>query len=90
MTIHAPRAGERRGARRPSAASWLTFAAAPAFAVMSVLSVMPAEAAPTTCLGGSESSFLGGMAWMYLMMSVVHLPPWLRLLARLEAADRPL
>lgn len=88
MTIHAQRGGERRGMRRPPAASWLTFSAAPAFAVMSVLSVMP-EAAPTTCLGGPEGSFLGGMAWMYLMMSVVHLPPWLRLFARLEAADRP-
>ena len=34
-----------------------------------------------TCLGGMEPSFLGGMAWMYVLMSVFHMPPWLRLLA---------
>lgn len=87
MTIDACRA-EDQGRARPVVATVLAYAAAPAFAVMSVLTVLPADAAPTTCLGGSESSFLGGMAWMYLMMSVVHLPPWLKLLARLEAADR--
>jgi len=67
---------------------WLSYAAAPAFAVMAVVTGVPTGAMPVTCLGGPEASFLGGMAWMYVMMSVVHLSPWLRLLSRHDAADR--
>ena len=82
MTIRAPEMDQAPAA----SGAWLSYAAAPAFAGMAVITGLPAEAAPATCLGGAGPGFLGGMAWMYLMMCVVHLPPWLSLLARREAA----
>lgn len=88
MTTDAPPIRERQANTWPAEARWLSYAAAPAFAVMAVVTGVPTGAMPVTCLGGPET-FLGGMAWMYVMMSVVHLPPWLRLLSRHDAADRP-
>jgi hypothetical protein len=63
-----------------AAADWLSLAAAPAFAVMALM---------TVCLGGrmdplcsaAGASPLGGMVPMYLMMSAVHSAPWLRLIS---------
>ena len=58
----------------------LSLAAAPAFAVMAVL---------TACLGGGPMDVLcsagrgislGGMVPMYLLMSAFHTPPWLELI----------
>ncbi len=62
-------------------ATWLSLGAAPAFALMAILAGLSADAMPVTCLGGMEGSFLGGMTWMYVLMSVFHLPPWLKLIA---------
>lgn len=67
-------------------ASLLSFGAAPAFAVMAVLTGLPGDAMPVTCLGGAGGSFLAGMTWMYVLMSVFHLPPWLKLVAARGAA----
>ncbi|HVV40522.1 MAG TPA: hypothetical protein VHC94_05600 [Nitrobacter sp.] len=57
-------------------ADWLHLAAAPAFALMALL---------TGFSGGDmlcgAASPLGGMRLMYLLMSAFHLPPWLRLIA---------
>lgn len=59
-------------------ADWLSFAAAPTFAGMALL----------TALSGSPDSLcasaspLSGMAAMYGLMSAFHLSPWLRLLGR--------
>lgn len=58
-------------------ARWLHLAAAPAFALMALL----------TGLSGGDmlcgaTSRLGGMVPMYLLMSAFHLPPWLKLMAR--------
>jgi hypothetical protein len=53
---------------------WLSFAAAPVFAVMALASGggdMP---------GMAMSSPLNGMAAMYVLMSVFHSAPWLALL----------
>jgi len=75
----------------PGAAGWLSLAAAPVFAVMALASglagggemamICPANASP---LGGFSLAglSLGGMPAMYLLMSVLHSAPWLRLLAR--------
>jgi hypothetical protein len=56
---------------------WLGLMAAPAFAMMALI---------TVCLGGgmeplcsAEGSLMSGMAPMYLMMSALHVGPWLRL-----------
>ena len=85
MTVRAHEMDPPRPATSP-AATWISHAAAPAFAVMALVTGLPGDTPAATCLGGAAPSFLGGMAWMYALMCVVHLPPWLRLLARLEAA----
>ncbi|MDI3471230.1 MAG: hypothetical protein OJF62_003293 [Pseudolabrys sp.] len=73
--------------RRSTAASgitgWLGLAAAPTFAAMALVTAT-AGADPTgmPCMMASHASPLTGMAAMYLLMSVFHLAPWLRLAAR--------
>ena len=62
---------------------WIRLAAAPGFAAMAVLAGLPAGgAADLLCGHGTGMGGAGGMVPMYLLMSVAHLPPWLRLLAR--------
>jgi hypothetical protein len=56
------------------AADWLSLAATPAFAVMALLT-----AADEPAMHGASP--LSGMALMYLLMSLFHLPPWLKLLS---------
>lgn len=60
------------------AAGWLALAAAPTFALMGL--VVAADASPLT-LGTAGASILPvhGMTPMYLLMSLFHLPPWLKL-----------
>ena len=66
------------GAVARVAADWLGLAAAPAFAMMALM---------TVCLGGgmepvcsAHGSLMSGMIPMYLLMSAVHAGPWLRLI----------
>ena len=66
------------------AADWLGLAAAPAFALMALLTTAGGGAAERLC--GSVSPF-GGMTPMYLLMSVFHAGPWLRRWA--QASRRP-
>ncbi len=61
-------------------ADWLMLAAAPLFAVMTLVTVLaPAPDAALLC-GGDATGF-GGMTVMYGLMAIVHLAPWLRLIA---------
>ncbi|MER8394643.1 hypothetical protein NKH80_13255 [Mesorhizobium sp. M0904] len=59
------------------AADWLSFAAAPAFATMALLTFL-GGAPDMMCSTGQDASPLGGMVPMYLLMSAFHLGPWLR------------
>jgi hypothetical protein len=60
------------------AAGWLGLAAAPTFAVMALLTgVMGGGQMAMIC--AASPSPLGGMAPMYLLMSGLHLGPWLKL-----------
>jgi hypothetical protein len=61
------------------AAGWLGLAAAPAFAIMALLAGVFGGA--SSHMGMHHASPLDGMALMYALMCVFHLPPWLRLLA---------
>ena len=72
---------EAMGMPATGAANLLGLAAAPAFAIMALLTALP-TAAPMLDCGMHGASPLGGMAWMYLLMTAFHTPPWLRLLAR--------
>ena len=62
-------------------AKWLCLAASPTFALMAWIA---ANDAPPMALCSSGSSILpvGGMTAMYLLMSLFHLSPWLKLASR--------
>ncbi len=82
--------GEAGGAIRQSFASLritdgLALAASPTFALMALLTdVLGNDPADTLC-SAAHASPLSGMATMYLLMSVFHAAPWVRLVR-----DRPL
>jgi hypothetical protein len=79
------------GATEMSASDWLSFAAAPTFAVMALLAALPAGAPDILCSAVHHGSPLAGMVPMYLLMSAFHLSPWLRLAAgrRSQSHSRP-
>jgi hypothetical protein len=63
------------------AARVLQFAAAPAFAVMALLTATAGDgASDILCAAAQDASPLTGMAAMYGLMSAVHAAPWLRLM----------
>jgi hypothetical protein len=68
------------GGKAASVARWLTLAAAPIFATMALVCAATGNADPI-CSAGRGIFRFGSMEAMYLVMSVFHLPPWLRLVA---------
>jgi len=58
----------------------LCLAAAPTFAVMAAFSAA-GGGAPDICSAAHGASPLTGMAAMYVLMSVFHAAPWLKLIA---------
>ena len=63
------------------AAQWLCLAATPTFAAMVLLtSVLSHDAPNVLCSATQHASGLSEMAPMYLLMSVFHAAPWLRLI----------
>jgi len=71
--------GRQRRAR--GAAAWLGLAASPTFALMASLA---ASGSPRLSICSSASGMLpiDGMTWMYLLLGVFHLSPWLKLALR--------
>lgn len=68
----------------------LGFAAAPTFAAMALLTAASGDGAMDalcTSQGGPGASPFGGMVLMYVLMSVFHAAPWLRLLHRRTAGE---
>jgi hypothetical protein len=59
--------------------SFLSFAAAPTFAIMALLTAVLGGGPMDTLCGAST---LTGMVAMYLLMSVFHSAPWLKLMSR--------
>jgi hypothetical protein len=70
------------------AADWLCLAAAPAFAVMALITGIQDGGAPILCSVGHNSSPLSGMVLMYGLMSAFHSVPWLRLISGLGSGAR--
>ncbi len=60
------------------ATTWLGLAASPTFALMAWVSGGEASQA-LMCASVPAMSPIGGMASMYLLMSLFHLSPWLKL-----------
>lgn len=73
---------DHRGSMR--AADRLTLAASPVFAFMALITAQGDDAGDVLC-GAAGGSPWSGMVAMYALMSVAHLPPWVRLLARRNA-----
>jgi hypothetical protein len=70
---------KRRNPLTRRISAWLGIAAAPSFAAMAIITgLLGGYRAGMIC--GLESSFLAGMAPMYLLMSVFHFRPWLKLI----------
>jgi hypothetical protein len=84
MATRAIETGEQRlAAAARSTADVLCLAAAPAFAVMALLSCLPGgNPNEMVCSAMQRAAPLNGMAWMYLLMSAFHTAPWLRLVCR--------
>ena len=72
--------GRTGAATRFRGAEWLSLAAAPTFAAMALLSVI-GGAPDMLCLAVNGASPLSGMVPMYLLMSLFHSTPWLRVLS---------
>ena len=71
------------------AADWLRLAAAPAFAIMALLTgVLGAGQMAMMCSSAQDASSLGGMVPMYLLMSAFHSAPWLKLISARRSGDR--
>lgn len=68
----------------------LSLAAAPVLSVMAVLAGSDGGGMPGMACSMPDPSPLGGMAAMYGLMSLFHLTPWLKLLARGRVGARPL
>jgi hypothetical protein len=67
---------------RLGAADWPSLAAAPAFAVMALLTgVLGGGPLDMLCSAAEHTSPLSGMIPMYLLMSAFHSPPWLKLIS---------
>jgi uncharacterized membrane protein len=76
------------------AAELLRLAAAPVFGIMTVLTIFAGGAHEMSCCSESHMSWSTGMTLMYLLMSLFHLPAWLKLVSvrreRARAAGRSL
>jgi hypothetical protein len=67
---------------------WLRLAAAPTFAVMALLTGVLGGGRPDMlCSAAHDASPLTGMVPMYLLMSVFHSAPWLKLISSRRSAS---
>ena len=76
-----PKVGQRRELPKASTDCLLSLAAAPAFAIMALLTGIADGGMPSMlCSAAHDASSLTGMVPMYLLMSALHSAPWLRLI----------
>ena len=72
--------GSANTRRTYGAAGWLALAASPVFAVMAWIAAKDASGM-ALCSPASSTLPIDGMSAMYLLMSLFHLPPWLKLVS---------
>jgi hypothetical protein len=72
--------GNSRGSVACVAADWLCLAATPTFAIMALLTALGGGEPDVLCAAMQHASPLSGMTLMYLLMSVFHAAPWLKLI----------
>ena len=73
---------QERGMDTP-ATQCLALVAAPTFALMALLtSVVEGSASDVLCSAMGSNLPVSSMTWMYMLMSVFHLGPWLKRVAR--------
>jgi len=61
--------------------NWLRLAAAPTFAIMVLLSAVDGGPTDMLCSTMHNASPLTGMVAMYVLMSIFHSVPWLKLIS---------
>jgi hypothetical protein len=62
------------------ASNWLRLAAAPTFAIMALLTAVDGGPKDMVCSTMRDASPLTGMVAMYVLMSIFHSRPWLKLI----------
>ena len=77
-TSSAAKIGSASAWRASGAGSRLSFAASPTFALMA----WTAASGPPLCSAGAAMLPFDSMTAMYLLMSLFHLPPWLKFASR--------
>ena len=81
--------GRESGNAAAAAVRVLSFAAAPTFAIMALLTgVLEVGPPEMLCSATQHASPLNGMVVMYALMSAFHSAPWLKLIASLRNAAR--
>ena len=87
-TFSAVNKGSATAWQARSAAGWLALAASPTFTLMAWSTAN--DAFPIAlCSSGSSILPIDGMTAMYLLMSLFHLSPWLRLASGDAANPKP-
>ncbi|HUC51127.1 MAG TPA: hypothetical protein VMA30_17245 [Xanthobacteraceae bacterium] len=70
-------------------AEGLRLAATPAYGLMALFTAVLGESPrDMLCMAMHHASPVGGMVWMYVLMSVFHSAPWLRLIASRVSSAR--
>ena len=64
-----------------AASNWLRLAAAPTFAIMALVSAVDGGSKDMICSMAQDASPLTGMVAMYVLMSIFHSLPWLKLIS---------
>ena len=90
MTTYMIGTGEDRPAAAViGAANWICLAAAPAFAIMALMTTVRGGGSnDLLCAAVQDASPLSGMTWMYILMSAFHSAPWLKLIASRRSGPR--
>ena len=82
-TLTAAKERNARAWRARDTAGWIGLAAAPTFAVMAWITATDTSRI-AICVSASGMPPIDGMAWMYLLMSLFHVSPWLRFVPGLK------